>query len=42
MYVPVDSFAPLTGLEVQSTHVDGSVLVDSVRPSLYLAPLTIE
>ena len=25
--VAVDSFAPLTGLEVQSTHVVGSVLV---------------
>ena len=35
-------FAPLTGLEVLSLHVEGAVLVVVVKPSVNLASLTIE
>ena len=35
-------FAPLTGLEVLSMHVEGAVLVVVVKPSVNLASLTIE
>jgi hypothetical protein len=35
-------FAPLTGLEVQSTHVDGVVMVVAARISVNLTSLTIE
>ena len=35
-------FAPLTGCEVASTHVDGSVLVVGVRLNVNLGALTIE
>ena len=34
--------APLTGIEVRSTRVDGAVLVVEVALSINLAPLTIE
>ena len=35
-------FNPLTGLEVQSTRVDGSVLVVVVKPSVNLTSMTLE
>ena len=35
-------FNPLTGLEVKSTRVEGSVLVISVAPSINLNALTID
>ena len=35
-------FAPLTGLEVQSTRIDGAVLVIEARLSINLNALTIE
>jgi hypothetical protein len=35
-------FAPLTGVEVQKTRVDGSTLVVEARLSVNLAALTIE
>uniref|UniRef100_A0A7S2D976 Uncharacterized protein n=1 Tax=Haptolina brevifila TaxID=156173 RepID=A0A7S2D976_9EUKA len=35
-------FAPLTGIEVQSTRIDESIMVVEVRPSINLNALTIE
>ena len=35
-------FAPLTGLEVRGTRVEGSLLVVEAKPSVNLISLTIE